>query len=132
MEIISERVRFIQADVLQPWDFGEAAHDLVTFSLVLEHIAELTPVLREAARALRAGGHVYIGELHPFKQYAGTKARFTTEDTTHVVDCHDHHFSDFTDAARAAGLQVMDLRELFDEDDRTTVPRILQLLLRKP
>jgi len=72
-------VRFHQADILQPWTFADGLYDLVTFSLVLEHVADLDPVMQEAARALKPGGHVYIGELHPFKQYGGTKARFETD-----------------------------------------------------
>lgn len=131
-KITSERVRFVQADILQPWHFAEGPYDLATFSLVLEHIAQLAPVIAGAARVLRPGGHVYIGELHPFKQYTGTKARFTSEAGTQVVDCHDHHLSDFTAAAHAAGLDIVDVCELFDDGDRTTAPRILQLLLCKP
>ncbi len=42
---------------------------------------------------------MYIGELHPFKQYAGSKARFNTEAGEQVVNCYNHHITDFTDAA---------------------------------
>ncbi|HMC96896.1 MAG TPA: methyltransferase domain-containing protein, partial [Flavobacteriales bacterium] len=71
-KIASDRVRFVQADITQPWTFAEGLYDLVTFSLVLEHIADLGGAMRETARVLKPGGHVYIGELHPFKQYGGT------------------------------------------------------------
>ncbi|MBL7952773.1 MAG: class I SAM-dependent methyltransferase [Flavobacteriales bacterium] len=130
-KIRSARVCFRQADVLQPWDFVEGTYDLITFCLTLEHIEHLAPVLLAAATVLDARGHLYIGELHPFKQYSGSKARFVTENGTQVVRCHDHHVSDFLSAASAAGLELISLGEHFDNDDRETTPRILSLLFRK-
>jgi ubiquinone/menaquinone biosynthesis C-methylase UbiE len=130
-KITTAKVHFMQADILRSWDFRDGLYDLVTFSLVLEHVEHLEPMLKEAAASLPPGGHVYIGELHPFKQYAGTKARFETEQGTHVVTCHGHHLSEFLQAAGANDLQLVHLGEHFDEDDRTTPPRILSLLLRK-
>jgi 2-polyprenyl-3-methyl-5-hydroxy-6-metoxy-1,4-benzoquinol methylase len=127
----SAKVRFVQADILQPWTFREGSYDLVTFSLVLEHVEHLEPMLKEASASLPPGGHVYIGELHPFKQYAGTKARFETEQGTHVVTCYDHHISEFLQAAGANDLELVRLGEHFDADELTTPPRILSLLLRK-
>lgn len=128
----SERVTFIQADIQLPWTFGSQAYDLVSFSLVLEHIENLEPVFAEAARALQPGGHVYLGELHPFKQYAGTKARFDTPEGRQVVPCFNHHISDFLLAAAAQGLELVKLNEFFDQGDRQQIPRILTLLFRKP
>jgi ubiquinone/menaquinone biosynthesis C-methylase UbiE len=130
-KITSAKVRFVQADILQPWTFRQGSYDLVTFSLVLEHVEHLLPMLKEAAISLKSGGHVYIGELHPFKQYAGTKARFETEQGTHVITCYGHHLGEFLQAAGANDLELVRLGEHFDADDRTTPPRILSLLLRK-
>ncbi|HEX2616268.1 MAG TPA: class I SAM-dependent methyltransferase [Flavobacteriales bacterium] len=130
-KVAAPHVRFLQADILQPWPFGHAQYDLVTFSLMLEHVQDLGPPLREAAEALRPGGLVYIGELHPFKQYGGTKAHFETDAGTQVVDCFDHHVSDFVRAAQQADLELIDLHEHFDDAERTGVPRVLVLLLRK-
>lgn len=131
-KVRSGRVDFQQADILRPWPFGESAYDLVTFSLVLEHVERLGPVLAEAARALRPDGRLYIGELHPFKQYAGTKARFAAEGGEQVVPCFDHHLTDFVHAAEGAGLVLARIEEHFDAEDRTGPPRILTLLFRKP
>lgn len=124
-------IQFIQADITTPWNFTDGTYDLVSFSLVLEHIEDLFPVLEKAAAVLSPGGYIYVGELHPFKQYAGSKARFETDEGTQVVTCYNHHLCDFTAAARAFGLQVDELREYFDEDDRTQMPRILCLLFKK-
>lgn len=131
-KVQAPHVHFMQADVLSPWSFVNGRYDLVTFSLVLEHIEDLDVMMRNAADALAPGGLVYLGELHPFKQYVGTKARFETEQGTQVVTCHTHHLSDHVRAARRAGLVVEDVREHFDAEDATAPPRILVLLLRKP
>lgn len=130
-KISAPHVGFHQTDILQPWTFAEGPYDLVTFSLVLEHIEHLGPIMRKAADVLSPGGRVYIGELHPFKQYSGTKARFETEQGTQVVPCFDHHMSDFVRAAKDTGLRVEDVREFFDAEDAAAPPRVLVLVLRK-
>jgi len=122
---------FIQADINQPWAFGTAKYDLVSFSLVLEHIGDLGAIFREASPALVPGGFVYIGELHPFKQYSGSKARFETEEGLQIVDCFTHHISDFIQAGKQNGLVPIDIDEHFDDGDRGGLPRILTMVLRK-
>ncbi len=130
-KVKADHVNFVEADILRPWKFAESRYDLVTFSLVLEHAEHLEPILRNVAQVLEPGGLVYIGELHPFKQYSGTKARFETTAGTRVVNCFDHHLSDFVQAAKAAGLRVEDVREFFDTGDAKAPPRVLVLILRK-
>jgi ubiquinone/menaquinone biosynthesis C-methylase UbiE len=129
-KINSEKVIFIQADILQEWNFANTKYDLTTFSLVLEHIENLVPVFEKVSKLITRGGYVYIGELHPFKQYAGSKARFTTAQGEQVVSCFNHHISDFTQAAKKYGFTVMHINEYFDEGDRNTIPRILSILLK--
>jgi ubiquinone/menaquinone biosynthesis C-methylase UbiE len=131
-KIMSDKVQFIQADINRDWKFINADYDLVSFSLVLEHIELLEPVFKKAAAVLAPGGHIYIGELHPFKQYAGSKARFETAEGLQVVDCFTHHISDFIRAGRQNGLMLINVNEFFDGDDPTTIPRILTVVLQKP
>jgi predicted TPR repeat methyltransferase len=126
-KITSEKVRFLQDDILGKWDDGET-YDLVVCSLVLEHIEHLGAVFQQVAKVLQPGGVFYVGELHPFRQYGGSKARFTTEAGEQVVTCFDHHISDFTRAAKSSGLRIAQVEEFFDDDDRTGLPRILALL----
>lgn len=126
-----DRFRFMQADITELWNFVDGPSDLISFSLVLEHISDLDGILSKAAGCLRHGGHVYTGELHPFKQYRGMKARFDTGHGTRVVPCFVHYISDFTQAASRAGMQVLELNKYFDADDRSTVPRMLALLLTR-
>ncbi len=127
-KITSPKVHFIQADITVPWTFAGTHYDLISFSLVLEHIHNLDHVFSEASKSLKPCGHIYIGELHPFKQYSGTKARFDTEAGTQVVECFDHHISDFIIAAKKHGLKPVGLEEYFDDNNRNEIPRILVLM----
>jgi ubiquinone/menaquinone biosynthesis C-methylase UbiE len=129
-KITSTKVNFIQADILQDWNFATGKYDLVSFSLILEHIQNLETIFEKISKIIAPGGCVYIGELHPFKQYAGSKARFTTPEGEQVVTCFTHNLSDFTGAAKLYGFEIAGINEFFDEDDRTTIPRIITLLLK--
>ncbi len=129
-KINSSKVNFIQADILQNWDFINTKYNLVSFSLVLEHIEKLEPIFNKVAKAIAAGAYVYIGELHPFKQYSGSKARFTTDAGEVVVSCFNHHFSDFVQAAKNNGFKLITINEYFDDNDRNTMPRILSMLFK--
>jgi ubiquinone/menaquinone biosynthesis C-methylase UbiE len=127
----SDKVEFIKADINSDWDFTEKIFDLISFSLVLEHIENLDHIFKEVYKKLDQSGYVFIGELHPFKQYTGSKARFETEDGLQIVQCYNHHISDFIQSAKKYGLRLLALDEYFNTDDKTTVPRILTLLLQK-
>lgn len=130
-KVQASQVQFMVADITKPWDFCTQTYDLVTFSLVLEHIEDLHSIFKKLAQVTNPGARVYVGELHPFRQYRGSKARFETEGGTSVVTCFTHHFSEFAGAAAEAGFVIERVNEFFDEDDRTGVPRILALLFRK-
>ena len=130
-KIQSDKVHFIEGDITREWTFAKNAYDLVTFSLMLEHIEDLDAVFKKLANVTATGSHVYIGELHPFKQYAGSKARFETESGTQVLTCFIHHVTDFIQAANASGFQLLQLDEQFDDADRSQIPRILNLLFEK-
>lgn len=130
-KISAPHVKFVQADITQAWSFTNTTYDLVSFSLVLEHIENLEHVFREASAVLKSGGWIYIGELHPFKQYAGSKARFDTDEGRYELECYVHHVSEFIHVAKQFGLSLVDLNEYFDAGSRHDIPRILMLLLRK-
>jgi len=130
-KINADRVQFIRADITNGWTFRNELYDLVSFSLVLEHIGNLDHIFSETSKSLKSGGHVYIGELHPFKQYSGTKARFDTEEGQQVVQCFNHNISDFVQTAKKYGLKLVDIEEYFDNNDRSEIPRILSIILQK-
>lgn len=130
-KIQSDKVAFHIVDILKDWTFSESKYDLVTFSLMLEHIENLESIFKKLAGVTDKGAKVYIGELHPFKQYAGSKARFETSSGTEVVTCFNHHVTDFITAAINNGFKLLLLDEQFDEGDRSQIPRILNLLFEK-
>jgi len=124
-------IQFVRADMQAEWTFASGFYDLVVFSLVLEHIENLEPVLQKATEVLQPGGWLYVGELHPYRQYAGSKARFETEAGTQVLTCYNHHISHFTAPLFARGLQLISLQESFDDALPDALPRVLGLLFQK-
>ena len=127
----SPKVNFVQTNITNQWHFSNAKYDLITFSLVLEHISDLNHIFHEVKKVLSADGIVYIGELHPFKQYSGSKARFETESGTQVVECYNHHISEFIECAIGVGLKLNVLKEYFDDENNKEIPRILALIFTK-
>jgi malonyl-CoA O-methyltransferase len=129
-KITASNVSFQQADINKPWQFAQQSFDLICCNLMLEHIENLQPVFENATQALSAAGHFFISELHPFKQYTGSKARFEQGGETVVLDCYTHHLSNYFMAAKNAGMMLAELQEWFDED-AAGVPRLLTLLFQK-
>ncbi len=126
----ANKVEFRQFDLRDEWEFTENQIDLITCSLALEHIENIDFVFGQASRVLRTGGLFYIGELHPFKQYQGSKARFDTGDGVFELECFVHHVSEFFTAAKNNHFELVDLKEWFDDDDKTTVPRLLTMIFK--
>ncbi len=124
-------VDFQIGDITQNWTFTTRQYELVSFSLVLEHIEHLDPIFQKVEQFLVPTGNIYIGELHPFKQYAGSKARFNHKDGPQLLTCFTHHVSDFLASSKKYGFQIMDLTEYFDDEDRRNIPRVLSLILQK-
>jgi len=127
-------VRFSMADLTKHWHCEDEAYDLIICCLVLEHIEGLSHIFSEAARTLKPDGIFFINELHPFKQYHGTKARFERGNETIEVDAFAHHVSDFINASITNGLRLVKLNEYWHEMDLETgkPPRLVSFLFEKP
>ena len=131
-KIQSDKVEFVQADINKDWRFQmRQPFDLAVFSLVLEHIEKLDHIFEQLYPYIKDHGYVYIGELHPYKQYNGVMAKFETEEGLTEVTCYVHHISDFTHSGKKYGFEILQFNEFFDDHDKTNPPRILTLLLRK-
>lgn len=130
-KITVENVEFRQMDLREVWNFAEKSFDLITCSLALEHIENIDFVFAQANKVLRDGGRFYIGELHPFKQYQGGKARFEIESGVFELECFVHHVSEYFAAAKANNLDCVELNEWFDDDDKTQIPRLLTMIFAK-
>lgn len=128
-KVRADNVSFKLADIKVPWDFDKA--DLITCSLILEHVEDLDFVFAQVAEHLNPGGHFYVCELHPFKQYAGTKARFETDEGMQVLECFTHNVSDYVHAARENGFSLVRLDEWFDDEQRMMVPRLVSFFFEK-
>ena len=131
-KISTNNVEFIQADITQDWSFtNDNQFDLATFSLVLEHIDNLDAIFAKLNKVIQPNGTVYIGELHPFKQYSGSKARFETSEGVQVVTCFNHHITDFIEAAGNNDFELIKISEYFDDNNKNAIPRILTLIFKK-
>ncbi|HJQ71196.1 MAG TPA: class I SAM-dependent methyltransferase [Blastocatellia bacterium] len=129
----SPRARFIQHDIRNAWPLAEASADLVIAMLVLEHIEQVGPVFAEAARVLRAGGELFVCELHPVRQMYGKQARFTNKETGECerIRAFLHDVSEYVNGALQSGFELSHLGEWRDRDsDRSDLPRLLSLRLR--
>jgi malonyl-CoA O-methyltransferase len=127
-KIVAPHVTFRAADLTARWPCDDASVDLVACNLVLEHIEHLPPVFLEAARCLVPGGVFYVSELHPFRQYEGTTARYVdASEVTTQVPAFVHDVSDFLDAATRAGLGLARFHEWWHADDVKRPPRLVTL-----
>ncbi len=128
MKITAENVEFRQFDLREEWNFAENSFEFLTCSLALEHIENIDFVFGQANKVLRTGGQFYIGELHPFKQYQGSKARFDTDSGVFELKCFTHNISEFFEAAKNNNFEIIELKEWFDDEDKTQIPRLLTMI----
>jgi SAM-dependent methyltransferase len=103
--------RLIQADMLST-GLGAAEYDLVLEVLADEHVAELPPLYREAARLAAPGGAFVIVGYHPHFLMNGIPTHFERRDGTPVaIESHVHLLSDHAKAARGAGWVLAEMDE---------------------
>lgn len=126
-----KNVDFKKQDLKEEWNIDKSSISLVSCSLVLEHIEDLNLIFKKVSEVLKNKGEFYLGELHPFKQYSGSKARFDKGSETQELEVYTHHISDYLAAAKINQLDLIDLEECFDEDNRTNIPRLVSLKFKK-
>jgi ubiquinone/menaquinone biosynthesis C-methylase UbiE len=126
-------VDFIVADITQPWPCAHQSVDLISCNLVLEHIRDLSFIFSEASRVIAGAGRMFVCELHPFRQYQGTQAKFQQGAETVLIPAFVHHFSEFTDAAAKHRLSLLSLREWWHEEDERAdkPPRLVSFMFEK-
>lgn len=130
-KIKDERVEFRKADLTAEWNIENNYADLITCSLVLEHIENLNFVFNQANKKLKNGGLFFISELHPFKQYSGSKAKFEAENGTQELETYVHHISEYLEVANENGFELLELKEWFDEENKSGIPRLIGITLLK-
>lgn len=129
-KVKSNSVKFVKADITKPWKFIKTPVDLISINLVLEHIENLDFIFKNSFENLKKGAYLFISELHPFKQYTGSQAKFKTNKVKSFV----HHISDFTSLAKKYNLKCEEIIESFDKSkniNEEKIPRLLSLLFKK-
>ena len=130
-KIKSDKVNFLELDITKSWKIKNNSADLISCSLVLEHISDLCFIFSEAGKKLKPGGAFYICELHPFKQYLGSKARYKTESGIIELDVFVHNVSEYINSALDNGFKLVELKEWFDADEKSGPPRLISFVFEK-
>lgn len=130
-KIRDSRVQFRKADIKKEWELKDDSADLITCSLVLEHIEDMDPVFEQATQKLQQKGLFFVCELHPAKQTAGSKARFETETGVLELTVFVHTISDYLKAAGRSGLELVELEEWCDGTGENEIPRLISFVFKK-
>jgi len=126
-----KNISFTVADITKPWPVRDKSADLIVCNLVLEHIEDIFFIFSEARRALASKGLFFICELHPFRQYQGTKANFQRNQETTEIQAFVHNLSDYTAAAGENGFALKGLKEWWHKEDQNKPPRLVSFLFEK-
>ena len=109
--------RLDQADV-RATGLPAHAYDLVTTSLVDEHLPDLRPLYREVARLLAPAGFYVLAGYHPhFIMTTGIPTHFDRRPGDSVaIETYVHLLSDHVTGAIAAGFSLLEMRERLVDD----------------
>lgn len=93
------------------------SYDLVTEVLADEHLPELLPLYREAARLANSDGRFVLVGYHPHFLMSGVPTHFRRADGESVtIESHVHLTSDHVAAAHASGFRLLEMIEgIIDE-----------------
>lgn len=131
-KISENKVEFIKADLTKNWEVKNLFFDLVTSNLILEHIDDLNHIFEQANQKLKTNGIFFISELHPFKQYLGSKAKFESENQITELQTFTHHISDYVENANSNGFELIEIKEWFDDyPAEREIPRLISFVFRK-
>jgi malonyl-CoA O-methyltransferase len=119
------------ADLTQSWPCAGQTFDLVSANLVLEHVSDLGFICVQAWRSLRLGGHFFVSELHPERQYLGVKAHFRRDHAVIEIPAFVHHLTDYLTAAAEQGFTLVEQCAWRHAQDVAAPPRLASFLFRK-
>jgi ubiquinone/menaquinone biosynthesis C-methylase UbiE len=130
-KMASDKIRFQVADLKKPWPVENNFADLITCSLTLEHIKDLDFIFNQAYLKLKASGKFFISELHPARQYLGSKAKYETENGIEELEVYVHHLSEYLQAAERNAFKLIEINEWFDNQPENEVPRLISFVFSK-
>ena len=104
--------RLVEADVTEP-GLAPGSYDLVVACLMDEHLPDVRPLYRAAARLATADAHAVVVAYHPhFIMASGMPTHFTGRDGEPVaITTHVHLLSDHIMAGLEAGWTLAEIRE---------------------
>jgi ubiquinone/menaquinone biosynthesis C-methylase UbiE len=103
----TRRLALVEHDLTRGIPLPDAAFDVVTCCLVLEHLPDLPAAIAELGRICRPGGRVVISDLHPEMTRRGLHARFRDANgNVQQIRGEHRNVSDYVMAALRAGLSV--------------------------
>lgn len=99
-KVTDARARFVlESDtVADEFVTSSGTFDGVFISLVLEHVADVAPILASAARATAQGAWLRILELHPALRHGGTGAHFKQGDAEYELPSYAHDVAELATA----------------------------------
>jgi SAM-dependent methyltransferase len=116
--------RHLQIGDMRHTGLGAGTYDLCIEVLADEHIPDLLPLYREAARITKTGSQFVIVGYHPHFLMNGIPAHFESAGGEPVaIESYVHLFSDHVRAAHAANWSLVEMHEGLIDD---------QWLARKP
>lgn len=130
-KITSENIRFQFTDLNKPWEVENNFADLITCSLTLEHIMNLDFIFNQAYQKLKTNGKFFICELHPARQYAGSRAKYETENGIEELEVYVHHLSDYLGSAKRNSFKLIEINEWFDNQSENEIPRLISFIFEK-
>lgn len=108
-----QQINWQVADLNKPFPLPEKRFDLITSTLVVEHIDDLHNYFSEMRRVAKPEAEIYVTGLHPAMHLFGISARFkhpqTKNDIMPQSQCHE--ISTIYNYALAAGLKVNRIEE---------------------
>ncbi len=110
--------RLVEGDVTAT-GLPDETYDLLTASLIDEHLSDLGPLYREAARVATADATFALVTFHPhFIMSSGMPTHFTSASGEHLaITTTVHLVSDHITAGLDAGWQLAEMREAVIDDD---------------
>lgn len=105
-------IDFHQVALEDSLPFADDHFDLLTCALMLCHIPDLVPVVRECARVLQPGGTLLITDFHPASVHYGWRTAFRQAGARYVLPNMTHTRETYLQALAACGLHLVTALDL--------------------